>query len=81
MKSSIRKPPPPPGLPSVSQRIAALKLASRSHSSTKTFPGGKMLVLPMDDASPRQTFGIASNNTKDKKGSRFMPFLKRKKGP
>jgi hypothetical protein len=47
------KPAPPPGRPSIDQRISAIKLAARSHtsssSSSKKIPvGGQELVLPAD---------------------------------
>jgi hypothetical protein len=47
------KPAPPPGRPSIDQRISAIKLAARSHTSSsnssKKIPvGGQELVLPAD---------------------------------
>ena len=92
MKKSNPKPPPPPGLPTVSQRISAIKLAARSHSSTKTFPGGEMLVLPEDKIYSGAPLGMVpieaskasvnpSLETKvgKKKKSWFMPFQKNQK--
>ena len=42
------KPPPPPGLPTTSQRIAAIQLASRAHASPKAtvVSNGHALILP-----------------------------------
>jgi hypothetical protein len=35
MDRNIKKPPPPPGLPTINQRVKAMQLAARSHSSGK----------------------------------------------
>ena len=64
-KKQMFIPPPPPGLPSIAQRAAAIQLASRAHvSKTDKFPPStKRLVLP-DNAGDYDGKAMASEDTK-----------------
>ena len=58
---STKPPTPPPGLPSVSQRISAIQMAARSHSDSfelknnkKPPPvGGQAMILPQQSTNKK----------------------------
>jgi hypothetical protein len=53
------KPPPPPGRPSISQRVSAIQLATRAHSSPKgtLMACGQAIVLPAEHSkSPKNKY-------------------------
>lgn len=51
------KPPPPPGRPTIAQRVSAIQLASRAHSlpKEKMVARGQGLVLPAGRKQPRDS--------------------------
>ena len=71
-----KKPAPPPGLPNISQRVAAMQLASRSHSSPtrkKLSKSAEALVLPEDPSKQRHVslptvISFPANNEDDEYG-------------
>jgi hypothetical protein len=56
------KPPPPPGRPTISQRVSAIQLASRAHSS----PKGKMMAHGQAIVLPPAVHSKSSPNNKNK---------------
>ena len=75
---TYKKPPPPPGAPNITQRIQAMQLAERYHTSAKQEKdqygqiaqrpkkGGIKLVLPPKSPPPPPPTTAPSVNTKSK---------------